>query len=99
MSAVYRAIAFTTALLCVVSFANAESVSPQSSKQVTHLLDGEQAICARFDLDELEGITYLEIVSAAPQAQFSAMLQQVLPALQQCFTLHDIRAPPQRQNL
>ncbi|HDZ07922.1 hypothetical protein [Pseudohongiella sp.] len=99
MSAVYRAIAFTTALLCVVSFANAESVSPQPSKQVTHFFGGDEAICARFELDDVESITYPDVVSVVTPTQFTAVPQQVLPALQQCFTLHDIRGPPATKSL
>lgn len=99
MSTVYRAIAFTTALLCLVSFASAESVSLQPSKEVTHLFGDEPTICARFDFDEFEGINYLEVVSCVTPTQFTAVPRQVLPALQQCFTLHDIRGPPPIKSL
>ncbi len=91
---VYGAVVFTTAVLCLFSFANAENFSPQYAKEITHYWAGEDFICSRNATDDVTGIPQNTVATTVLVWQFIAIPQEVIPALQNCHTLNDIRGPP-----
>lgn len=93
-SAVYKALVFTTALLCLLSFANAEHFAPKNAEEITHYSGDDSFICSRTTSDDRSDIPQSEFVIAVLHVPAPAISQSVLPALQQSYTLHDIRGPP-----
>lgn len=93
-SAAYKFLVFTTALLCVLSFANAETFAQQNANEVTHYLSDGDFLCSRYATDDRADIPQNDFDLTFLRLHFGKISQQVLPALQQCYTLHDIRGPP-----
>lgn len=98
-SAVYKALVFTTALLCLLSFANAEHFSPQNAKEVTHYTGDDDFICSRTASDDRSDMPQAEVTIALLRSQYAVPSLEVLPALRQSYTLHDIRGPPAAASL
>lgn len=93
-SAVYKAFVFTTAVLCLLSFANAEHLSLQSAKEVTHYTGDDDFICSRTASDDRADMPQGEVAIALLQSQYSVPSLEERPVPQQRYTLHDIRGPP-----
>lgn len=98
-SAAYRIFVLTTALLCLLSFANAEHFSPQNAKEVTHYSGDDDFICSRNASDDRSDMAHGDVVVAVLRPQYVIPSLEVLPALRQSYTLHNIRGPPATASL
>jgi hypothetical protein len=91
---VYKAAVFSAAVLCFLSFANAQNFAQQNAKEVTHYSGSDDFICPRNTADDLSDLPQVSNVVLAQPSQLMLSSQAVLPALQKCYTLNDIRGPP-----
>ncbi|MDO8908002.1 MAG: hypothetical protein Q7W55_05810 [Pseudohongiella sp.] len=93
-ASVYKTIVFTTALLCLLSFANAEQFAAQNAKEVTHYSGSEDFIGSRNTTDDSADIPQNELAVTVQYSKSTASFNEVPSAFQQLYTLQDIRGPP-----
>jgi hypothetical protein len=93
-ASVYKTIVFTTTLLCLLSFGNAEHFAAQSAKEVTQYSGSEDFVGSRNTSDDSADIPHNECTISVRYKKSAASSNDVPSALQQIYTLHDIRGPP-----
>jgi hypothetical protein len=82
------------ALLCLISFANADYFAPQGADEVTHYSATDDFICSRATSDDRADIPSQEIVTSAHPRCSSPALYPVHPVFSQRSTSWKIRGPP-----
>ena len=93
-SAVYKAIIFTTALLCLLSFSDVGHLSAEIAKEVTHYMGDDHAVCSRTTLDDHSDLPQREVVFIVPRSRLVVAVQEIFPAYEKATTHHEIRGPP-----
>jgi hypothetical protein len=82
------------ALLCLVSFANAEYFAPQSAEEVTHYSATDNFICSRETSDDRADMSGQQTLASAQLQSSSPSLDPLHTVFSQRSTSWKIRGPP-----